>query len=229
MNVPLREYTRQDKPREKFLRHGPSGLSDHEILAILLRTGVKGKSVLDVSRELLRGLPGENIYYLSETNTSDLCAVRGIGHDKAVTIGAAVELGRRIARQRVKQKAPDFSSPEAIAEYVMEDMRFLPQESFCAVYLSTKNQLIAHQTLSVGTLDASLAKARDVFRWALRYNAASVVLLHNHPSGDPEPSREDIAVTQHIARAGEIMEIPVLDHIIIGDGVYVSLCERGYI
>ena len=108
-------------------------------------------------------------------------------------------------------------------------MRFLPQESFCAVYLSTKNQLIAHQTLSVGTLDASLAKARDVFRWALRYNAASVVLLHNHPSGDPEPSREDIAVTQHIARAGEIMEIPVLDHIIIGDGVYVSLCERGYI
>lgn len=146
-----------------------------------------------------------------------------------MTIGAAVELGRRIARQRVKQKAPDFSSPEAIAEYVMEDMRFLPQESFCAVYLSTKNQLIAHQTLSVGTLDASLAKARDVFRWALRYNAASVVLLHNHPSGDPEPSREDIAVTQHIARAGEIMEIPVLDHIIIGDGVYVSLCERGYI
>lgn len=229
MNVPLREYIRQDKPREKFLRHGPEGLSDHEIVAILLRTGIKGKSVLDVSRELIRGLPGENIYYLSEANTSDLCAVPGIGLDKAVTIGAAVELGRRIARQRVKQSAPDFSSPQAIAEYVMEDMRFLSQESFCAVYLSTKNQLIARQTLSIGTIDASFAKARDVFRWALRYNAASVVLLHNHPSGDPEPSREDIAVTQHIARAGEVMEIPVLDHIIIGDGVFVSLCERGYI
>lgn len=229
MNVPLREYIRQDKPREKLLSCGPEGLSDHEILAILLRTGIKGKSVLDVSRELIKGLPGENLYYLSETSTTDLCAVRGIGLDKAVTICAAVELGRRIARQRVKQKAPDFSTPQAIAAYVMEDMRFLQQEQFCAVYLSIKNQLIARQTLSIGTIDASLAKARDVFRWALRYNAASVVLLHNHPSGDPEPSREDIAVTRQIVRAGEIMEIPVLDHIIIGDGIFVSLCERGYI
>lgn len=228
MNVPLREYTQQDKPREKLLRHGPEGLSDHELVAILLRTGIKGKSVLDVSRELIKGLPGENLYYLSETSTTDLCAVRGIGLDKAVTICAAVELGRRIARQRAKQKSPDFSSPEAIASYMMENMRFLPEERFCAVYLSTKNRLIAHKTLSIGTLDASLAKSREVFRWALRYNAASVVLLHNHPSGDPEPSREDIAVTRHIAKAGEVMEIPVLDHIIIGDGIYVSLCERGY-
>lgn len=229
MNVPLREYIAGDKPREKFLRQGPQALSDHEILAILLRTGVKGKSVLDVSRDVLRFLPGENLYYLSETGTTDLCAIHGIGIDKAITLGAAVELGRRIARQRVKQSAPDFSSPKAIADYVMEDMRVLPQEQFAAAYLSTKNQLIAWQTLSIGTLNASLAKAREVFRLALRYNAAAVILLHNHPSGDPEPSREDIAVTQHIARAGDIMEIPVLDHIIIGDGIFVSLCERGYI
>ena len=108
-------------------------------------------------------------------------------------------------------------------------MRFLPQEQFAAVYLSTKNQLIAVRTLTIGTLNASLAKAREVFRLAIQYNAAAVVLLHNHPSGDPEPSPEDIAVTHHIAKAGEIMEIPVLDHIIIGDGHFVSLCERGYI
>ena len=111
----------------------------------------------------------------------------------------------------------------------MEDMRFLPQEQFSAAYLSTKNQLLAFQTITVGTINASLAKARDVFRYALQYNAASVVLLHNHASGNPEPSQEDLDVTQYMMEAGEIMEIPILDHIIIGDGHYVSLCERGYV
>ena len=155
--------------------------------------------------------------------------IPGIGTDKAVTVCAAVELGRRISRQHVKEAAPDFSTPQAIAGYVMEDLRFLPQEQFGAVYLSTKNQLIAYRTLTIGTINASLAKSREVFRYALRYNAAAVVLVHNHPSGNPEPSHEDIVVTQRIADAGQIMEIPVLDHIIIGDGTFVSLCERGYV
>ena len=179
-------------------------------------------------KSLLRSLPGENLYYLSEASVADLCAVRGVGSDKAVTICAAVELGRRIARQRVKQNAPDFSTPAAIAEYVMEDMRFLPQEQFRAVYLSTKNQLIAVRTLTIGTINSSLAKSREVFRFAIQYNAAAVVLVHNHPSGDPAPSSDDIAVTRQIAQAGHIMEIPVLDHIIIGDGTFSSLCELGY-
>lgn len=111
----------------------------------------------------------------------------------------------------------------------MEDMRCLKQERFSAIYLSSKNKLIAVRELTVGTINASLAKAREVFRYALQYNAAAIVLAHNHPSGDPEPSRDDIAVTRYIAEAGRIMEIPVLDHIIIGDGIYVSLCERGLI
>ncbi len=229
MSQPLYALAKSEKPREKFVAQGAHALTDQDLLAILLRTGTKGHSVLEVSRELLRSMPGENVYYLSEASIADLCAVHGIGMDKAVTICAAVELGRRISKQRVKRNAPDFSTPEAIAEYVMEDMRFLPQEQFAAVYLSTKNQLIAVRTLTIGTLNASLAKAREVFRQAIQYNAAAVVLLHNHPSGDPEPSPEDIAVTQQIARAGDIMEIPVLDHIIIGDGQFVSLCERGYI
>lgn len=109
----------------------------------------------------------------------------------------------------------------------MEDMRYLPQEHFGAAYLSTKNQLIAYRTLTVGTIDASLAKSREVFNYALRYNAAAVILVHNHPSGNPEPSKNDIRVTQRIVEVGHIMEIPVLDHIIIGDGIFVSLCERG--
>ncbi len=229
MSQPLYALAESEKPREKCIAQGVHTLTDQDLLAILLRTGTKGHSVLEVSRELLRSMPGENVYYLSEASIADLCAVHGIGMDKAVTICAAVELGRRISKQRVKRNAPDFSTPEAIAEYVMEDMRFLPQEQFAAVYLSTKNQLIAVRTLTIGTLNASLAKAREVFRQAIQYNAAAVVLLHNHPSGDPEPSPEDIAVTRQIAKAGDIMEIPVLDHIIIGDGQFVSLCERGYI
>ena len=218
-----------EKPREKFTRQGPKAVTDQDLLAILLRTGIKGHSVLDISREVLRSLPNENLYYLGETSISDLCAIRGVGVDKAVTVCAAIELGKRISRQRAKQSSPDFSSPQAIADYVMEDMRVLPQEQFAAAYLSTKNQLISFQTLTVGTINASLAKSRDVFRYAIRYNAAAIILLHNHPSGDPEPSREDITVTQRISEAGRVMEIPVLDHIIIGDGTFVSLCERGYI
>ncbi|MCI1823431.1 MAG: DNA repair protein RadC [Megasphaera sp.] len=229
MTVDVRHMVLCEKPREKFMRQGPRAVTDQDLLAILLRTGIKGHSVLDISRDVLRLLPNENLYYLGETSISDLCTVRGLGVDKAVTVCAAIELGKRISRQRAKQSSPDFSSPQAIADYVMEDMRVLPQEQFAAAYLSTKNQLISFQTLTVGTINASLAKSRDVFRYAIRYNAAAVILLHNHPSGDPEPSREDITVTQRISEAGRVMEIPVLDHIIIGDGTFVSLCERGYI
>ena len=178
---------------------------------------------------ILRTLPEENIYYLGETDVRRLCTVKGIGRDKAVTLCAAIELGKRIARQRVKANARDFSSPSTVADYVMEDMRCLRQEKFSALYVSSKNKLIALRELTSGTLNESLAKARDVFRYALEYNAAAVILIHNHPSGDPTPSKEDIKATQCIAEAGRVMGIPVLDHIIIGDGTYVSLCERGYI
>ena len=194
MSDPFRSLAVCEKPREKFLRHGPAAVTDQDLLAILLRTGTKGQSVLDVSRQVLHSLPGENICYLSDTSIGDLCQIPGIGTDKAVTVCAAVELGRRISRQHVKEEAPDFSTPQAIAGYVMEDLRFLPQEQFGAVYLSTKNQLIAYRTLTIGTINASLAKSREVFRYALRYNAAAVVLVHNHPSGNPEPSHEDIVV-----------------------------------
>lgn len=229
MTESVRHMSGCEKPREKFLQMGSSALTDQDLLAILLRTGVKGHSVLDVSRDMIRSLPDEDLSYLGEISVAELRLIRGVGNDKAVTICAAVELGKRISRLHVKRTKPDFGSPKAIADYVMEDMRFLQQERFSAAYLSTKNQLISFQTLTIGSLNASIAQARDVFRHAIRCNAAAVILLHNHPSGDPEPSREDISVTQRIAEAGRIMEIPVLDHIIIGDGNFVSLCERGYI
>lgn len=229
MSTLLRQSLTCDLPREKFVHHGTAGVTERDLLAILLRTGTRGLSVLELADAVLRQLPQENIYYLGESSVADLCRIRGIGQDKAITLCAAVELGRRIAKQRVKQQAPDFSTPQAIAEYVMEDMRTALQERFAVVFLSVKNRLITVQTLSVGTLNASLARARDVFRLAMQYNAASVVLVHNHPSGDPEPSREDILLTKQIVKAGEIMGIPVLDHIIIGDGTFVSLCERGHV
>lgn len=229
MSAELKKLAPGERPRERFFYHGAAAVSDQDLLAILLRTGTKGQSVLDVSRCILRTLPEENIYYLGETDVRRLCTVKGIGRDKAVTLCAAIELGKRIARQRVKANARDFSSPSTVAEYVMEDMRCLGQEKFSALYVSSKNKLIALRELTSGTLNESLAKARDVFRYALEYNAAAVILIHNHPSGDPTPSKEDIKATQCIAEAGRVMGIPVLDHIIIGDGTYVSLCERGYI
>lgn len=210
--------------KEKAVTYGTRPLSNRELLALLIPERQAQRQVLEFVDSYQHG----SLARLSGRSVQEL-AVHQIGQETALTIMAAVELGIRIGKEQLKNKTVDFSSPQAIAEYVMEDMRHQTQEQFRVAYITTKNELIAVRTLSVGTINASLAKARDVFKWALFYNAASVILLHNHPSGDPEPSHEDIAVTQHIARAGENMEIPVLDHIIIGDGKFVSLCERGFV
>lgn len=219
--------------QEKMKTYGTKVLSDSELLSLIIGNiavaGRKGQSAVEMADKVMESLPQQKLYYLGETCVQELTAIKGIGEKSALALCAAVELGKRMRQEEVRQQAPDFSTPQAIAGYVMEDMRHLPQEEFRAVYLTTKNQLIAVQTLTIGTINASLAKSREVFRYALRYNAAAIVLLHNHPSGNPEPSHEDIVVTQRIADAAQIMEIPVLDHIIIGDGTFVSLCERGYI
>lgn len=205
---------------EEIRINGCGSLSDEQLLDILIGDG---------AHEVLEELPLNNIYYLGESNVNELCKAYNVGHVKAAKLLSAVELGKRISKRKVKMQAPDFSTPEAVADYVMEDMRHLPQEEFRAVYLTTKNQLIAVKTLTIGTINASLAKSREVFRYALQYNASAAILVHNHPSGNPEPSREDIVATKSIADAGTVMDIPILDHVIIGDGTYVSLCERGYI
>lgn len=205
---------------EEIRMNGCGSLNDEQLLEMLIGEG---------AHEVLEELPLGDIYYLGESNVNELSKAYNVGNVKAAKLLSAVELGRRISKRKVKMQAPDFSTPKAVADYVMEDMRHLPQEEFRAVYLTTKNQLIAVKTLTIGTINASLAKSREVFRYALQYNASAAILVHNHPSGNPEPSHEDIVVTQRIADAGQIMEIPILDHVIIGDGTYVSLCERGYI
>lgn len=221
--------TTTNEIREKMATYGENTLTDAELLSLLIGSGVKDTSSLDMAKAILDDLPKRNLSYLPERGTDDFKAVYGIGEKGAGVLMAAIELGKRIARERVKQSLPDFSTPTAVAQYVMEDMRHLGQEQFCVALLNTKNGLITVKTLSKGSLNISLARARDVFKEALRYNAAAVILIHNHPSGNPEPSQEDIIVTGKIANAGDAMEIPVLDHIIIGDGTFVSIAERGYL
>lgn len=215
--------------QEKMKNYGVRVLSDSELISLIIGNIGRKECAVEVADKVMEAMPEQKLYFLGETCVEDLTNIQGIGEKSALAICAAVELGKRIRQEDVKRLAPDFSTPDAVAGYLMEDMRYLSQENFGAVYLSTKNQFITYRTLTIGTIDASLAKSREVFNYALRYNAAAVILVHNHPSGNPEPSKDDIRITQRIADAGHIMEIPVLDHIIIGDGIFVSLCERGYI
>lgn len=207
------------------MTYGLDSLSDKELIALLLRSTNTEK----VAENIIDSLPQKNIYYLGENDILDLLQIKGMGQKNVAIIKAAIELGKRIQKSKIKSQSANFSMPENVANYFMEDMRYLQEEHFVAIYLTTQNRLITAKTLTIGTLNASLAKGREVFKNALKYNAAAVILAHNHPSGDPEPSKEDIAVTNNIAKAGAIMEIPVLDHIIFGDGYFVSLNERGYL
>lgn len=222
------ELNPMERPREKFLNKGAKALTMEELLAILLRTGYKGTSATDVAREILTSFVGGE-YALASLTPKQLMTIKGVGKDKAVTICAAIELGKRLATMKVKQKYADFSSSRAVGEYVMELMRHLLVEEFRIALLNMKNKLIDIVTISTGKINASYTEQRNVFRKAIEGNAAAIILLHNHPSGDPTPSEMDIKVTEKFVEAGKIMGIPVLDHIIIGDGIYTSLNEQGLI
>ncbi|WP_277612550.1 RadC family protein [Veillonella intestinalis] len=221
----VREWQPWQQPREKFLKMGPHNVSIEELLAILLRTGRRGTSVLELAKEVLNTVQ-HGAYGLNEITVEGLQTIKGIGCDKAVTVCAAIELGRRLGQLKVKQTYEDFSNPKAVAMYVMERLRYEKEEHVCAAFLNCKNKLITLATISIGGLTGSLAEQRTVFRQALQANAASLILIHNHPSGEATPSADDVAITKVFIEAGLVMGIPVLDHIIIGDGIYTSLCEK---
>ncbi len=213
-------------PREKFITLGPEALALEELIAILLRTGRKGASVLAVANDVvthMKTFTGG----LNDVTVDRLREINGIGQDKAVTICAAIELGRRLGQMKVKKDWEDFSTPEAAAHYMMERLRHKTEEHFYILLLTVKNKLIKPVLISKGGLTSSTAEQRAVFRHAIDANAGAIILMHNHPSGDPTESSDDVRVTKVFARAGEVMGIPVLDHIIIGDGTYVSLLEKG--
>jgi len=220
----IKDMQSNDRPRERLERQGAQALSNPELLAILLGTGVPGLSAVQLAQELLDkygGLAG-----LHRADYQDLVQMRGVGPAKAAQLGAAIELGRRLAVS-VPEERPAIQSPEQAAELVMYEMGALKQEHLRVLLLDTRNQLMRIIEVYQGSLNTSLIRIGEVFRDAVRENAASVIVVHNHPSGDPSPSPEDVAVTRAIIDAGRLLDIEVLDHLVIGTGRFVSLKSRG--
>ncbi len=221
----MKDMPKSERPRERLLQYGESHLSNQEIIAILLGNGTKQETVMDLANRLLMHFEGVKL--LGEATIEELTAIKGIGQAKGVKLLGAIELGRRMH----KYKPVDnyiIRSPEDGANFVMEEMRNLNQEHLVALFLNTKNQVIHRQTIFIGSLNASIVHPREIFREAVKRSAASVVCAHNHPSGNPAPSQEDIHVTRRLVEAGKIMGIEVLDHLVIGNQSYISLKEKGY-
>lgn len=214
-------------PYDKFLKSGGESLSDEELLAIILRTGTKGEDAVTLACRVLETCGARHgIAGLYHVPLKELMKIKGIGEVKAVKLKAVAELSKRIAHSKTKEDIC-FRHPAQVAQAYMEQMRHLEKECCVAVYLDNKDSRIQDVTLSVGCLSSSIMSAREIFRQALLCNAAAVILLHNHPSGNPQPSSADISLTQRMKEASQIMEIPLLDHIIIGDNTYISLKEKG--
>jgi DNA repair protein RadC len=211
-----------DRPREKLARLGAGALGDNELVAIVLGHG--RVSALDLANALLAAIGG--LEGLARARHDDLVAVGGIGDARAAQVLAAVELGRRIVSRAARERV-QVTSPRAVAEILMPLYGNRPVEQFGIVLLDTKHRVLRTTVLSVGTLDASIVHPREVFREASAGGAAAIVLFHNHPSGDPEPSREDTRLTERLIAAGVLMGIDVVDHIILGDTTYFSFREKG--
>lgn len=226
MSMTLRDVPNRERPRERLLHEGAHALSNQEIVAIMLRTGTKNESVLQLAQHVLCHFDGLRL--LREATVEELTSIHGIGEAKAIEFCAAIELGRRIHTMQEMDRYV-IRTPEDVSRFVMEEMRFLSQENFVCLYLNTKNQVLHKQTVFIGSLNASIVHPREVFKEALRRSAASLICLHNHPSGDPTPSREDIEVTHRLAQVGKLIGIELLDHVIIGDRTFVSLKEKGHL
>ena len=223
----IRELPSAEKPREKLLRSGKESLSNTEILSVLIGSGTKNRSAMGLAADII-SLHKSGIRYLAECSPEELTQVKGIGTAKACEILAAVELGKRIASIAVDEKTVIRSSAD-IAEMFMEKMRYYKKEHFMNLMINAKGQIIEEVEVSIGDLCSSTTHPREVFIDAVRRSAGSVVFIHNHPSGDPTPSEADILTTRRLVEVGELLGIPVLDHIVIGDGCFVSMKAKGMI
>lgn len=228
MTIMVRDLPVRERPREKLLSAGAAGLSNTELLAVLLRTGTREKSVLRIAEEVLAHYKERGLLAIAHIPAAELAAIHGVGQAKAATILAAVELGRRLAITAA-ERMETVRGPEDVAHFAMPRFRFEQREHFAVMLLDTKNHILGLHDVSIGSLQASIVHPREVFRIAVDYAAASLILLHNHPSGDPTPSHEDVSVTGRLVKAGKIMDIPVLDHVILGHNRYVSMKDKGLI
>lgn len=227
----LKDQPASQRPRERLVVKGADALSHAELVAILLRTGLKGANAVDIAGELVRKYG--SLQALARASLEELQTVKGIGRDKAVTLAAAFTLARKMAEE-LRRDAPLLDTPEAVAVLMREEARLRAVETFQILLLNTRRRLIGVVKISDGTLDTILVHPRDVFRPAIAANAAAIVLLHNHPSGETTPSEADIKVTRDLIRAGQLLKIEVLDHVILGRATqerpkdYMSLRELGY-
>lgn len=223
----MKDLPQEYRPYEKCRTYGAAALRDSELLSIILRTGSPGESVLSLSERLLAAARtgGQGLCGLYHLSYRQLRQIRGIGDVKALQLECIGEISRRMAREAICA-GEIFTSPEAVADYYMESMRHEEQEKVLLIMLDSKGKRMAEEMISLGTVNASVITPREIFLTALRYRAVSIILLHNHPSGDPTPSSEDILLTRRVHSSGELLGISLLDHVIIGDRIFYSFASE---
>lgn len=220
----ITDLAAEERPRERLAHNGANALSKAELLAILLRVGVQGMNSVQLGEKILHDLGG--LSGIQRASIDEICKIDGIGPAKAAQIKAAIELGRRLVVEDPVISAA-ISSPSDAAELVRYEMQALPQEQLWVILLDTRNKIIKVEKVYVGSLNSSMVRLGELFKKAIEKNAASVILAHNHPSGDPTPSPEDAALTRSAVQAGKLLDIDVLDHLVIGQGRFVSMKEKG--
>lgn len=219
----ITDFAESERPRERLARLGPKALSNSELLAILLRVGVKGENAVQVAQRLLDTFGG--VTGLHRASYDEVCSQHGLGIAKASQIKAALELGYRMKLESITLRS--IHSPDDASHLVLHEMSALEQEELWVILLDTRNRYLSTKSIYRGSLNSSQVRVGELFKDAIRRNAASIIIAHNHPSGDPTPSPDDIAVTRAIVQAGKLLDIEVLDHLVVGSGKYVSLKERG--
>lgn len=224
MRIKVKDLYKEERPREKALRYGVETLSNRELLAIVLRCGYKGVSVLQLADQVLSTSKG--LLPLLQMDMQSLCAIKGISQIKAIEIGAILEMSKRIAQEKV-QAGVYGESPQLIAEYLIKKIGFHKQEHFLALFLDTKNKIIKDKVLFIGSLNQSVVHTREIFKEAISCSGAKIVVAHNHPSNNCTPSESDILVTNTIMEVGNLVGIPLLDHLIVGMDQYFSFKEKG--
>lgn len=228
-HLTIKDLPEGERPRERLLKYGAENLTDAELLAIIIRTGSRSETAVNLSQRLLLGEKGVNgLRFLVEASIEELGKIKGIGIAKAAQIKAAIEIGKRLASLSQSER-PVIKYPGDVRNLLMEEMRYLDKEYFKIILLNIKNQVIHVEDVSVGSLNSSIVHPREIFKIAIRRSSAALILVHNHPSGDPTPSGEDVEITRRLVESGKLLGIDVLDHVIIGDGRYTSLKEKGLI
>ena len=220
----IKEIPLNDRPREKMAANGAAVLTDAELIAILLRTGTAEKSAIDIASEMTAD-GGLYKRLAGITRLNELTNIKGLGQAKAATVLAALEIGRRIASAKPLEKI-HLSCPQDVADFLMPRLRYAAKEQFVVILLNNKNKVIGTEIVSEGSLSSSIVHPREVYAPAILHHAAAIMVAHNHPSGDPKPSTEDTEVTRVLARSGKVLGIPMIDHVIIGDGNYYSFLEN---